>query len=84
MVRASLLAVLLVLLTACDRSPCDQTCRHVAACKRDKASGSEVPNTSAPEADPACMARCQAEKPEFNACEGKKRECSAVLECINY
>jgi hypothetical protein len=84
MLRACSLAILVVILAACDRSPCDQTCRHVAACKRDKANGGEVGATSAPDADPTCMERCQAEKPEFAACEGKKRECGAVLSCINY
>ena len=82
--RASVLAILLVLVTACDRTECDQICRRVAKCKREKAAGGEVPGFSAMDADPTCMSRCQAEKPDFATCEVKKRECGAVLECINY
>jgi hypothetical protein len=32
--------------------------------------------------DPACLQRCQEAGDHFAACEGKKRECSALLQCI--
>lgn len=73
---------LLVAGAGCDRSACEQTCRRVAECKREKIVGERVPGDSVPGADPACMARCDTE--QFAACEGKKRECSAVLDCIPY
>ena len=69
---------------ACDRPPCETTCRHVAECKRGRDVGERTPGESKPPADPTCLARCEAATPEYAACEGKKRECSAVLECIPY
>jgi hypothetical protein len=81
---AVLCALALLTLGACDRSPCEQTCRHVAACKREKQLGAPIAGESAPPADPTCMARCEAAKPEYASCEGKKRECSDVLACISY
>jgi hypothetical protein len=56
----------------------------VAACKREKLVGERLPGEHAPEADPVCLSRCEAATPEYAACEGKKRECAAVLECIPY
>jgi hypothetical protein len=35
-------------------------------------------------ADPTCMERCAAATPEYTSCEGKKRECGAILDCIPY
>jgi Cys-rich protein (TIGR04453 family) len=79
------LALLLTLSTsACSRSPCEQTCRRVAQCKREKATGEVIPGDSVPAADPTCLSRCEAATPEYAACEGKKRECEAVLQCIPY
>jgi Cys-rich protein (TIGR04453 family) len=69
---------------ACDRPQCEATCRRVAACKREATLGERIPGESAPQADPTCMSRCEAATPEFAACEGKKRECAAVVECITY
>ncbi len=76
--------LLALLLTACDRPQCETTCRHVAACRRERNVGERLPGESAPPADPACMSRCEAATPEFAACEGKKRECAAVVDCIPY
>jgi hypothetical protein len=30
------------------------------------------------------MKRCEAAAPEFAACEGKKKECEAVMACLPY
>jgi hypothetical protein len=82
---AAPLSILLALaLSGCDRSSCDQTCRHLAKCKREKQVGAAIPGESAPEANPTCMARCEAQKPEFQACEAKYRECDKALACISY
>lgn len=69
---------------ACSRGPCEETCRRVAECKRIKSVGARMPGESVAPADPTCMARCEAQTPEFTSCEGKKRECEAVLDCITY
>jgi hypothetical protein len=82
--RVALCVALAAGLAACSRSPCEQTCRRVSACKREAKMGEALPGESAPPADPACMARCEAASDEFAACEGKRRECAAVLECIPY
>ncbi len=71
-------------LAGCSRSPCETTCRHVAECKRAKRAGERLPGENAPPADPTCLSRCEAATVEFAACEGKKRECAAVLACIPY
>lgn len=70
--------------TACERSPCEDTCRRVAACKRVALMGERLPGDSTPAADPTCLSRCEAASPEYASCEGKKRDCAAVLECIPY
>ncbi len=70
--------------SACSRSPCEQTCRRVAACKREARQGAPLPGESKLPADPACMERCEADTPEFAACEGKRRDCEGVLACIPY
>jgi hypothetical protein len=69
---------------ACSRGPCHETCRRVAECKRHKAIGDRVPGDSVPPPDPTCMSRCEDATPEFAACEGKKRECDALLSCMPY
>jgi Cys-rich protein (TIGR04453 family) len=71
-------------LAACDRGPCEETCRHVAQCRRAKAEGERMLGEGKAAADSQCLARCEAATPEFAACEGKKRECDAVLACIPY
>lgn len=81
-IGASLLLALAA--EACDCPACEATCRRVAACKREKSLGEKIPGESAPPADPTCLSRCEAATPEFAACEGKKRECGAVVECIPY
>ena len=79
------LALLLALAApACSRGPCHETCRRLAECKRQKSMGDRIPGDSVPPPDPTCMSRCEAATPEFAACEGKKRECDAVLACIPY
>jgi Cys-rich protein (TIGR04453 family) len=80
----SLLAVLVLSLLACSRGPCEETCRRVAACKKERTNGERLLGERAPAADPTCLSRCEAAMPEYAACEGKKRECAAVLECIPY
>ena len=88
MIRSSVLfGVVLVLAigaSACSRSPCEQTCRRVAACMREARQGAPLPGESKLPADPTCMERCEAETPEFAACEGKRRDCEGVLACIPY
>jgi Cys-rich protein (TIGR04453 family) len=74
----------LVLAPACSRGKCEETCRRVAACKLARAVGERIPGEPAQPADATCMARCEADTPEFAACEGKKRECGALLDCIPY
>jgi Cys-rich protein (TIGR04453 family) len=82
---SSLLIVLAAAgLVACARPPCELTCKHVAACKREKQAGERLLGEHAPPADPTCMERCEAATPEFAACEGKSRECDAVLACLPY
>lgn len=88
MKRSSLVAVLALLLgissLGCSRGPCHETCRRLAECKRQKSMGDRIPGDSVPPPDPTCMERCEAASPEFTACEGKKRECDALLQCIPY
>jgi Cys-rich protein (TIGR04453 family) len=72
-------------LLACSRPPCEETCRKVAACRLEKSVGGErLLGERAPQADATCMSRCEQATPEFAACEGKKRECPAIMECIPY
>jgi len=76
--------VLALAAAACDRPECEATCRHVATCKREQSVGERLPGERAPAADPTCLSRCEAATPEFAACEGKRRDCAAVVECIPY
>jgi Cys-rich protein (TIGR04453 family) len=78
------LALAVTALAACDRSPCEVTCRHVASCLREKSQGERLPGEHASEANPTCLERCAAATPEYASCEGKSRECGAVLACISY
>jgi hypothetical protein len=87
--RSSVVSLVLTLAlalagAACSRGPCEETCRRVAACKQAKAVGERMLGETAPPADPTCLSRCEAATPEYTSCEGKKRECDAVLQCISY
>jgi hypothetical protein len=83
--RLALLGLCLLLgLPACSQNPCEETCRHVAVCRREKQVGERMLGEGAPVADPTCLSRCAAATPEYAACEGKKRECAAVLACVPY
>jgi hypothetical protein len=88
--RCSSLALLLALtaallpLAGCSNSACEETCRRVAECKLRRDVGPRLDGERSLPADPTCMSRCAAATPEYASCEGKKRECETVLECIPY
>jgi hypothetical protein len=80
----ALVVLVMLSLGGCPRGPCEETCRRVAACRLAARIGERLPGEGAPPADATCMARCEAATEEFAACEGKRRECDAVLACIPY
>ena len=85
-VQRSVLVVVLgaLALGGCSRNPCEETCRRVAACKLASKIGERMLGEGAAGADETCMQRCKDATEEFAACEGKRRECEAILDCIPY
>jgi Cys-rich protein (TIGR04453 family) len=74
---------LLVFAFSCaEKPPCEKACARLAACKAAARNGNETVLGEGKEPpDPACLAKCEGQPDTFSACEGKRKDCKALLEC---